>query len=115
MFKTRANRAGTTLFVAPELVHGTLREAHGLLGTLPDGLPKAAYLMFVISEVHPYSDGNGRVARALMNAALERCRRAGGHALVWWVRSANRDAVAFYERLGASADSGPLSMHIPVA
>lgn len=58
------------MFVVPELVRGTLREAHGLLESLPDGLPQAAYLMFVISEVHPYSDGNGRVARALMNAAL---------------------------------------------
>jgi fido (protein-threonine AMPylation protein) len=26
--------------------------------------------MFVVSEVHPYSDGNGRVARAVMNATL---------------------------------------------
>lgn len=69
-FKTAPNRAGATVFVMPELVRGTLREAHGLLDSLPDGLPRAAYLMFVISEVHPYSDGNGRVARALMNAAL---------------------------------------------
>ena len=70
VFKTRPNRAGTTLFVDPELVRGTLREAHGLLGTIPDGLARAVYLMFVVSEVHPYADGNGRVARALMNAAL---------------------------------------------
>jgi fido (protein-threonine AMPylation protein) len=69
-FKTQPNRAGTTLFVAPDLVPGTLREVHGLLATLPDGLAKAAYLMFAISEVHPYADGNGRVARAVMNAAL---------------------------------------------
>ncbi len=26
--------------------------------------------MFVLSEVHPFDDGNGRVARALMNAEL---------------------------------------------
>ena len=70
MFKTRPNRAGATVFVAPQSVHGTLREAHGLLGTLPDGLAKAAYLMFAVAEVHPYADGNGRVARAIMNAAL---------------------------------------------
>jgi len=78
MFKTQPNRAGTTYFVAPELVRGTLREAHGLLGTLPDGLAKAAYLMFVVTEVHPYADGNGRVARALMNASLV----ATGHSRV---------------------------------
>jgi fido (protein-threonine AMPylation protein) len=65
-----------TKFVAPDLVRGTLREAHGLLGTLPDGLTQAAYLMFAISEIHPYSDGNGRVARAVMNAALVAPKRS---------------------------------------
>jgi fido (protein-threonine AMPylation protein) len=74
VFKTKPNRAGTTLFVMPDLVRGTLREALGLLESLPLGLPRAAYLMFVISEVHPYSDGNGRVARALMNATLVAAR-----------------------------------------
>lgn len=69
-FKTKPNQAGDTIFVMPELVRGTLRQAHGLLASLPDGLARAAYLMFVISEVHPYTDGNGRVARAVMNAAL---------------------------------------------
>lgn len=69
-FKTKPNQAGNTVFVTPELVRGTLRQAHGLLESLPDGLARAAYLMFVISEVHPYTDGNGRVARAVMNAAL---------------------------------------------
>lgn len=69
-FKTKPNQAGNTVFVMPELVRGTLREAHGLMESLPDGLARAAYLMFVISEVHPYTDGNGRVARAVMNAAL---------------------------------------------
>ena len=43
-----------------------------LLESLPDGLARAAYRMFVVSEVHPYTDGNGRVARAIMNAALVR-------------------------------------------
>ena len=75
-FKIAPNRSGTTVFVMPELVRGTLREAHGLLESLPDGLPRAAYLMFVVSEVHPYSDGNGRVARALMNAALVAARQS---------------------------------------
>lgn len=69
-FKVRPNRAGTTLFVDPTLVEGTLHEALGLVETLPEGMCRAAYLMFVISEVHPYADGNGRVARAVMNAAL---------------------------------------------
>jgi GNAT superfamily N-acetyltransferase len=52
------------------------------------------------------------VGRALMAAASERCRRAGGRALVWWVRPANRDAVAFYERLGGVADPGSVAMSL---
>ena len=28
------------------------------------------YIMFLISEVHPFLDGNGRIARVMMNAEL---------------------------------------------
>ena len=69
-YKTRANRAGMTSFVAPELVRGTLREGLAPCGTLPQGLPRAIYVMFLVAEVHPFVDGNGRVARILMNAEL---------------------------------------------
>jgi Fic family protein len=31
---------------------------------------RAAMAMFVVSEVHPFSDGNGRTARLAMNHAL---------------------------------------------
>jgi Fic family protein len=31
---------------------------------------KAAYIMFIISEIHPFLDGNGRIARVMMNAEL---------------------------------------------
>lgn len=37
---------------------------------LPHAFQRAVALMFVISEVHPFDDGNGRVARAFMNAEL---------------------------------------------
>ena len=69
-FKAKPNQAGTTTFVHPDLVRGTLREGFRYVGSVPDGLPKAIFLMFLISEVHPFTDGNGRVARVLMNAAL---------------------------------------------
>lgn len=75
MFKVRPNRAGATIFVDPSLVEGTLREAHGLLPSLPEAMSQAAYLTFVVAEVHPFSDGNGRVARAVMNAALVPARQ----------------------------------------
>ncbi len=69
-YKDTANRAGMTHFVHPELVSGTLREGFTAYQTLPAGLPRAIYAMFLIAEVHPFTDGNGRVARALMNAEL---------------------------------------------
>ncbi len=31
---------------------------------------KAICMMFLVSEVHPFNDGNGRVARVTMNAEL---------------------------------------------
>ena len=31
---------------------------------------KSVYMMFMISEVHPFLDGNGRIARIMMNAEL---------------------------------------------
>jgi hypothetical protein len=69
-WKQRANRAGGTSFVAPDLVPGTLREAWGFYSTLPAGFPRAVFALFASSEVHPFADGNGRVSRALLNAEL---------------------------------------------
>lgn len=69
-FKVESNRAGNTVFVAPELVRGTLREGYALVRALEHPFARAAAVMFLISEVHPFDDGNGRVARAFMNAEL---------------------------------------------
>lgn len=69
-FKTRANRAGNTSFVEPNLVKGTLKKALELYFALQHPLAKAIYIMFVVSEVHPFEDGNGRIARIMMNAEL---------------------------------------------
>ena len=77
-FKREANRAGNTRFVAPDLVRGTLREGYALVRALEHPFARAAALMFLISEVHPFDDGNGRVARAFMNAELV----AAGHCRV---------------------------------
>jgi hypothetical protein len=64
------NRAGGTVFVAPEMVEGTLREAWRFYSTLPAGFARATFAMFAVTEVHPFADGNGRVARALASAEL---------------------------------------------
>ncbi len=69
-FKERVNRAGATLFVQPELVEGTLRAGWPYYESLSAGYARAVFMMFLVSEVHPFADGNGRTARLMMNAEL---------------------------------------------
>jgi hypothetical protein len=69
-FKTDANRAGSTVFVTPELVEGTLVKGFEIYRSLATPLHRAIFMMFLISEVHPFADGNGRAARIMMNAEL---------------------------------------------
>ena len=69
-FKQEANQAGPTLFVAPDLVTGTLAQGLGLCRSLETPFQRAVFMMFLIAEVHPFADGNGRTARIMMNAEL---------------------------------------------
>ena len=68
--KQTANRAGATLFVAPRLVRGTLLAGFERYTQLTDPFHRAAFVMFLVVEVHPFADGNGRIARLMMNAEL---------------------------------------------
>lgn len=70
IFKDKNNFAGSTSFVEYNLVEGTLRKSFDYYSSLKHPFAKAAYIMFIISEIHPFLDGNGRMARIMMNAEL---------------------------------------------
>ena len=69
-FKLKPNIAGLTRFVEPELVIGTLRQGFEFYRGLREPFARALAIMFIVSDIHPFDDGNGRVARAMMNAEL---------------------------------------------
>ncbi len=69
-FKQEENRAGSTVFVAPDLVVGTLAQGFDLCRSLESPFQRAVFMKFLVSEVHPFSDGNGRTARIMMNVEL---------------------------------------------
>lgn len=70
IFKTEPNRAGDTVFVHPDYVRGTLRKGWELGRDVAPGLPRAMFMAVLVSEVHPFVDGNGRLCRIMMNAEL---------------------------------------------
>jgi len=70
LFKEKDNRAGSTHFAAPGLVMGTLAKGYEVYRGLEPPLHRAIFMMFLVSEVHPFADGNGRVGRVMMNSEL---------------------------------------------
>ncbi len=69
-FKSKDNRAGSTCCVVPELVLGTLEKGFEIYRGIEPALHRAIFMMFLVSEVHPFVDSNGRAARIMMNAEL---------------------------------------------
>jgi hypothetical protein len=69
-FKEEFNYAGATRFVDPDLVEGTLIQGFDMYKSLEHPFARALLIMFLVAEVHPFDDGNGRTARAMMNAEL---------------------------------------------
>lgn len=71
-WKLKGNQAGSTIFVHPDLVRGTLIEGFERIRALSHPLACALMVMFVVAETHPFTDGNGRTARLIMNSFLSR-------------------------------------------
>lgn len=78
-FKRERNQAGATSFVAPDRVLGTLRKGFEFHRLLPTAFQRAVFMAYLITEVHPFTDGNGRMARVMMNAELH---QAGEHRII---------------------------------
>jgi hypothetical protein len=102
-FKETANRVGTREFVGPELVRGTLRQAFAVGQHLAQPVARGAYLMFVVAEVHPFNDGNGRLARLFLNAELT----AGGCGRLIVPTSLRTDYLACLEALTTGDHAEP--------
>jgi Fic family protein len=70
VFKDKNNFAGNTAFVDFNLVRGTFIRVFDLYQAIDSPFAKAIFMMFMVSEIHPFLDGNGRLARVMMNAEL---------------------------------------------
>ncbi len=69
-FKARPNYAGGYAFVEPDLLVGTLRRGFDVFRSVTDPMHRAVALMLLITECHPFDDGNGRMARIVSNGVL---------------------------------------------
>ena len=104
VFKTKANRAGNTIFVTPDLVTGTLEKGFAFLEGLGDPFHRAVFMRFLVSEVHPFTDGNGRIARIMMNAELV----AGGQERIVVPTGYRIDYLSALKALSQSSHPTPL-------
>lgn len=102
-FKTRRNRAGNTEFVYPELVEGTLKYGFRMYRNLREPFARAIFMMLLCSEVHPFTDGNGRVSRVMMNSELV----SAGQTRIIVPTVFREDYLLSLRRLSRSADPKP--------
>jgi fido (protein-threonine AMPylation protein) len=70
VLKTKPNQAGNTAFVHPDLIRGTLREGVNILRSITDPFSRALVVHFLLVDVHPFNDGNGRISRIMMTKEL---------------------------------------------
>ena len=74
-FKLARNKSGDPRFpkARPDRVAESMSHLfEHLLPAVPAGMARAALLFMGVSDIHPFADGNGRVALALLNRELGR-------------------------------------------
>ncbi len=103
VFKRRNNEFGSRIFVAPQLVEETLALGWPPSRDLRSATARALYVLFLIAEVHPFNDGNGRVSRLSMNAEVE----AAGQARFVIPTSYRTDYLTVLEALTQRGDPEP--------
>ena len=70
---------------------------------MPSATARAFYVLFLIAEVHPFNDGNGRISRLSMNAELE----ASGQARLVIPTSLRNDYLTVLEALTTNRNPEP--------
>ena len=103
VFKNTPNQFGSRMFVAPELVTETLVHGWPASRDLSSPTARALYVLFLIAEVHPFNDGNGRISRLGMNAELE----AAGQARLILPTSLRSDYLTVLETLTVNSNPEP--------
>lgn len=91
------------MFVAPELASETLTRGWTASRDRPSATARALYVLFLIAEVHPFNDGNGRISRLCMNAELE----AAGQARLIIPTSLRNDYLTVLEALTSNSNPNP--------
>lgn len=71
-WKSKSNKAGNSVFVNPSDVVGTLIKGYDIAQRLENAFLRGIFLAFVVSEVHPFTDGNGRTCRVILNRELKK-------------------------------------------
>lgn len=101
-WKTIPNQAGGTDFVDPALVVGTLTEGFARIDALDSPWERALMQGYVVSEVHPFVDGNGRISRLMMNSELE----GGGESRIIVPTVFRDDYIGGLRRLSRNGEPG---------
>ncbi|HET7307774.1 MAG TPA: Fic family protein [Gammaproteobacteria bacterium] len=69
-FRQPGEQTDITRFIAAEHIRPTLLRGYELYRELQEPFTRAAFMLFLVRECHPFDSGSGRIARVMMNAEL---------------------------------------------